>query len=622
MILGYLLLDEGGVPVSGRELVHVIMESDRALFSGVVVAIGQVVQEVFKSRVRYVELEDMHLYFAFGEKFNLVLISDVKDDRLLKVGDEVVDRLKKIGADPLSLQLNDALKQQITREVETVIFRSPPSILSVRRLAEVLLAALDVKKGMKLGFAEVKPKTYKPGVLDKVRRLFTGKTTLEGLVDAYFKGELSRVVRESPTLFDDEEKGDLAKILYAKAALTLNSFDPEIEAPPLDEINTVIESIRDKVAREYLKAELESFLVLGAYNRRRELFVERQMDFFRGLSGPKGDVYAIMLTPTPYGPLLDFFERKYKGRSSYLYGLTIETKVLLDILARRPRDLSEVFSMYGRFKKEFDEAYKRKTLDVYTYFHVLQFVLVWGLLEKSILPEDGVKLLKQVLEFFDSYRSELVDKGFYYPNRYKAVILYFALNLILRLLLDLGDASVKSRLDEYFAYAKSKSEWFVGLGKTHRVMLDMYYVSLAGALSTLSRMAAEKGTFFSDVPSLVIELASPEMEEFWNYNEYHFVHYYVDLLDAIGNTALFVEFERVKQNLLMQVAYGIEAAAELFKDTPIVYDIELLKAARFYALSGTREGVEAAKEIARVLKETSSPFIASIAEKIVASHGG
>ncbi|MEM4447577.1 MAG: hypothetical protein QW461_09805 [Candidatus Jordarchaeales archaeon] len=622
MILGYLLLDEGGTPLVAKELVRVLLESDQVLFSGVVVAIGRVVEEVFKSRVRHVELENLHLYFAFGRKFNLVMISDVRDDRLIEISDEAVTRLDRTGVDPLRIQFDDELKQRVIGEVERVVFRSPPSILSVKRLAEVLLAGLDVRKGMKLGFAEVKPKIYKPGILGKIRKLFTGRVTLKELVDAYYKADFSRVVEAAPSLFDDKESGELAKILYAKAALTLNSFDPEVEAPPLDEINTVIESIKDEVAREFLKAELESFLVLGAYNRRRELFVKKQMEFFRGLSGEKVDVYSILLTPLPYGPLLDFLERKHKGKSSYLYGLTIETKFLLDILTKRPKDISEVFSLYGRFKREFDEAYKRKSPEVYVYFHVLQFILVWGLLEKSILPDDGVKLLKQILELFESYRDELVDKGLYYPNRYKAVNIYFALNLILRLLLELGDEFVNKRLDKYYDYARSKTEWLIGLGKTHRVMLDMYYVSLAGLLSVLSRLAAEKGIFLSDVPNLVIELASPEMEEFWNFNEYHFVHYYVDMLDAIGNTALFVEFERVKQNLLMQVAYGIESAAELFRDTPIVHDIELLKAVRFYMLSGTSQGVEAAKSIVSKLKETSSPFIASIAEKIVVSRGG
>ncbi|MEM3466361.1 MAG: hypothetical protein QW566_07830 [Candidatus Jordarchaeales archaeon] len=622
VILGYLLLDEGGAPLATKELVRVFLESDQALFSGVVVAIGNVAEEVFKSKVRHVELESLHLYFAFGKKFNLVLISDVRDDRLLEVSDEAVNRLDKTDVDPSRIQFDDELKRRISGEVERVVFRSPPSILSVRKLAEVLLAGLDVNKGVKLGFIEVKPKTYKPGLLGKIRKIFIGRATLEGLVDAYYKGELSKVVDESPSLFDDEKNGDLARILYAKAALTLNSFAPKIEAPPLDEINAVIESIKDEAARDYLKAELESFLVLGAYNRRRELFVERQMEFFRGLGGAKGDVYAIMLTPIPYGPLLDFLERKHKGRSSYLYGLTVEAKLLLDILTKRPKDISEVFSLYGRFKREFDEAYNSKSLEVYSYFHVLQFVLVWGLLERSILPDDGVRLLKQLLELFESYRDELIDRGLYCPNRLKAVNLYFAFNLILRLLLELGDESVKRQLDRYYNYVKNKTEWLIGLGETHRVMLDMYYVSLAGSLSTLSRMAAEKGSFLSDVPNLVMELASPEMEEFWDFNEYHFVHYYVDLLEAIGNTALFVEFERVKQNLLMQVAYGIESAAELFKDTPVIHDVELLKAARFYMLSGTSEGVEAAKSIVRELRETSSPFIASIAEKIVTSHGG
>ena len=624
MILGYVLFDEAGLVILSRELVPLIESEKQSIFTSVITALGNLMDKIFSSKPKYLELENLHLYFSFGEKFSILLISDIEDDRLAELSNKIINKISSLALSSFDVQIDQKLKEKMKGEIEKVIFTSPPSIRSIKKLANILNATLNTKKGEILGFERVVPEVHKLGIISKFKQLFKGKAKLPDLLYAFYNGQLEEIIERAPSLFNDIENGDLAKIIYCKAALLLNSFDPRVEAPPLNDIKLVIDKIKDKFAKEFLKAELESFIKLGAYNRRRELFINHHLEVFQKLMERdlEGEIYAILINAIPYGPVLDYLENHFKDRSDYLLVFVQEMKFLLDFLVRRPDNLDEIFILIGRFKNEFEEAYQKGSPKMYNLSHMLQFALIWGLLEKTVSPNDGEKLLVQFFEFFNKYRGEIIDQGLRSTNRHKAVNIYFAFNIVYRLLIELNYGEALKSLDEYFEYVKKKTEWFIGLGKTHRIMLDMYYVSVAGALSILTRLALEKNIFFSDIPRIVMELADPKMEEFWNFNEYHFAHYYSDLLEAIGNTAHFIEYEDIKRNIFLQVAYGLERIAKIFKNTAMIHDIECLKAIRFYLLSGTNEGKEKAKTLVEELKKVSSKFLINLAEKLLEKYGG
>jgi len=624
MIIGYLILDESGNPLISRELISIVSGQHQMLFSNLIKAVCDVMGEVFQTRLRHVELENHHLYFSFGEKYSVVLVSDMDDDRLLKLSANVVKALnEKLKLDSMAIQLNEDARRDIQKVIDEIIFGSPPSILSIKRLAESILGILDTNKGEYLGLREVKPRIYRPGFFDRLKKIFPRSVPTQEILEDYYKGNLWGVFTKTEALFNDDKYGDLARILHVKAALNLNSFDPKVEAPELSKVKNVIERISDTFAREYLMAELQAFLDIGSYNRRRELLLQHQSYIFEKLASSDDIInttYAILINPLPYEPLLDYLEKKFKGKSDYLYALALEMRTLLKILTGAPKSIEEVFSLMGKIKSRFEQAYKGRKLSAHSYFHVLQFTLVWGLIEKTLTIGDGSKLLKMFFENFKKYREDLIEKGLYSTNRHKAVNLYFAFNIILRILLELERDSAKDLVEQYIKYIAEKTRWFLGLGKTKRIMRDMYYVALAGSLSILTRLAIEKNKFYRDIIELVIELANPRMQDFWKFNEYHFAHYYVDLLEIIGNTALFIDLENVRKNILRKVAFGIEKISKMFRDTPIIHDIEIIKAIRFYLLSGTSLDIDRAKKLLNELKNTASPFINKLAEIIFENY--
>lgn len=626
MIIGYVVLETGGTPVLSEEFIRLLTEDKKTLFSGVLSAINNIFSEVFSSKLTHVALEKLQLYFGFGDRFVVILLSDVKDDRLISIANDIAGYLDSLEADYMELQVNKDLADQVKGKIREIIFKHPPPIKSLEELAKAINVALSGKKGARLGITKVIPKIHKPSILARIRRAFAGGVNLSKLVDLFYSGRLLDVVEEAPMLFDDPNYGELAKMLYVKAGLILNSFDPSIKAPSLDEIKTVIESISDEFSKNFLSAELESFLVLGAYNDRRKYFVSKQLELFNILSSKdeRSVVYSIIITPLPYKPLLLFLEKFYKGRSDFLYALTFEMRMLLDILMGGvPENLTKALSIVGEAKRLFEEALKKRSPSLASYYHVMQFALVWSLFEKSLKYEDGVGLIKHFWEIFTKYWDSVLRKFPHQTNRHKAVNIFFAYNIIMRLLIEIGDEDITGKnLRKYKNELKEIIRWFIGLGETHRIMLDMYYVSLAGVISILSRIALNTNTFYEELPQIILDLSRSEMEKFWELNEYHYAHYYADILESIGNLAMFVDMPYIRQNILLSVAYGLERLALLFKDTPMLFYVESIKALRFYLLSKSDSGRESAAKLAERIKREASPFIASLVNRIFENYSG
>ncbi len=617
MILGYILSDEGGTPIIYKELVKIFEGSGGTIFTSLLSAISSALEELTRSKLDYFQSAGTHVYISYGNGLILSLISDTEDPQLKDLVNYIMERINKLISSPDDLILNEELRNIVDEEIMKIIYRSPPSIRTVRQLASALYSIIDIERGDELKVKNLKVEKYKPSFIDRLKKSVQ-KISLERLVELYFAGNLEDVVNLADSLFDDPKFGDLAKILYAKAALTLNSFDPKIKAPDLNVVNTVISSIKDELARTFLKAELMAFFELGSYNERREFFIRRRFDFLQKLSqeGVISDVYAILIAPVPNKQVLSFLERKFKDKSEWLYIMCLEMDYLLDILVRRPKNITEFLSLLGDIKSMLDDSLKKDLPSKYSLSHMYMFILIWGLLSPNLKLEEGKDLLYKVFDYVSSNFDLLLEKAYRATNRHKGVNLYFIFNLIYGLLLELEDVEAVNKIDKFYSYIKSKLEWLVAVKNANRIMIDMYYVTLAGLIAAVTRVAEYRRTFFKDLPKLLVELSDDNMMDFWEQNEYHFIHYYIDLLEAIGNTVLLSPYKEIKRNILTQVAYGIERAAKMMQHSPMLYYFKILLAIKFYALSGIDENIERAREILEEIRTSTNEFIYYIGEKI------
>ncbi len=617
MILGFILLRRGGVPVLVEELVPILTREGRDFLPSIISALHDMLTKVVGERVRWIGLEETQLYLRPGGDYMLALISDVRSERVELVAEDMIRYLEGLGVGPGIAE--GKVRDEVRRALVDIIRRHPPSLAFVRELARRFPEDGFRGQGMEVGAEYPRPEVLRPGIVDRLRVLVPRGVSVDRLVDLYLEGRFEDVVRRAPACFGTGD--DLARALYAKASLMLRSLDPGVGAPELDEVASVVEGIGDPPLREYLRAELRCFYELGTYNERRRVFLENRRYFLESLAeeGVRGDVLSLVLTPIPCGPALDHLIDRLRGRSEYLEALLYASRLLLNLLTRRPESPEEVeeVAAWVRGRMQGVEARPAK----YVYAHMLFFVHSWALLCGNVGAGEGRGLLKRLLEFVERWFDELYEAK-RLPNRYKGVIFYFVMNVILRLAL-LGALEVDEEvLNRYALRALMLLRWVRGLGAANRIEVDMYYVTLSGLLAAASLLFAEMGSYVRGAPRIVADLARDEMEGFWELNEYHYGHYYVDLLETLGNTALALEDGNLRTMILLRAAYGIERVAWMFRGAPMNFWLFMTQAVRFYLLSGEDRGLAKAEDLRARLRSEASPFVSWLIDRMFERYTG
>ena len=609
MILAYLLLDAGGTLLVSKDYVSLFKEKE-PLFSGIMTAISQALKTVVKEYIKHLETKSYHLYFRFSSQFILVLISDVEDDRVFILMDKIIGDLIDRGIKADDIQFAENIKEEVMELIDRRIHKHPPPILTVEKLASQLIAFIDhMEGGTKLGIKGLVPKEKTYSTKEKKKfKAQIGHIPIDSLIDLYLDGNFFEILKIAPRAFHE---GDLPKILYVKSALILNSFDPKIKAIPIDQIVAIISGIEDDIAKTYLTIELRSFFKLGQYvNRRKYIFTKKKL-FMEKMSDDSTEsmVYALMLTPVPIPSIIEKILEKIGDRSAYIEAQLLLDKILLEILTQTPASFSEWSEKIGEIKSKMDNE---SALAPY-YFHILQFLYIWGLLLNSLGKEDILRILGEFLKNTERYYKQFEGKDLLTPNRIRAANYHFTFNLILGILLDILDEQSAKRLaSKYRARIIKTIKWLKEASNNYRIVLDMYYIALAGMLSALTRVEYELGSFIRDIPYIVKDIVNRKLELMWDYNEYHYAHFFMDLLSCLGYTAAHLRMDVARQNILMEIAKNMEIIFDIFTDTPLIGALAAHRAIKFYLLSGTDNGKKRARELIRLVEGLYSKFFTEL----------
>ena len=618
MILGYLLLDVGGTLLISREYMPLFGDKE-ILFSGIMTAVSQALKEVVKEYIKHIETERYHLYFRFSKDFIIVIISDVRDDRIFSLMDNIVTELVETKIDSDDIRFSASIQKKISKIIDEKINRHPPPIATIEKLTNQLIAFIDnISGGEELKIEEIsieEPKGFDEREKQRIKTI-VGRIPMEDLIKYYLDGKIADIIRVAPRAFHE---GDLVKIIYSKAALMLNSFDPKVQSVPLDYLRSVIQSIDDKIARQYLMLELKSFLFLGDYVNKRKFLLMKQNEILSKVNNNtlEAEVYSIMVTPTPAPLLLNALFRKYRNKSKFMSTQLFEEKVLLEILTKKPKNFGEWSHRVGEIKNEINKN-KDDPFVFSHYFHILQFIYVWGLFIDGLELEDYLNIMLELLKNTEKYYRQLEGKDIRVPNRIRSVNYYLTYNVILGIILDILDSNdAKKMAGRYKDRIIKAIRWLVYVANRGRIVVDMYYVSIAGLLAALSKAMFALGSFIKNMPYLIKSLISEKLELMWGYNEYHYAHLFMDLLTCIGNTALFLNLEVAKKTILLEVAKNMEIIYDIFSDTPLIGGLAALNAIKFYLLSGTEKGKKYAEKLIEKVDKKYPKFFKEISEKIV-----
>lgn len=613
MVIGYMLLGVGGIPIVTSTVMGISGDME-SLFAGAMTAINNVISEVMSAKVKYVKTERYHLYFSYSGDLTLVLISEAEEPRLHQLADEVLSEVLKVIDDPSRLAYDADAQDLVSRVIGGRLAKRPPSISVVGKVADMLAALADsIGGGVRLGLGKI---VFLPGELkvEKVEAKAKGRGDLRGLVDLFLSGDLESVVEEAPAFFES----DLARILYAKAALKMNLFPPDVKAPPLGRVYSVVMSVEDELARSLLVAELRRFLEAGTYYEREKVVEEKLYELSEKFKLDRDDaraVYVALALPAGRRELLEAAERLVGERHQYFrYVLKSAPQLLLPYVSSIGG--AEGWSAaVGRMKYELKGVPPGLAEASYNYLLAFQLAVLGSLTEEGVDFEAGRELLSDTIREVEKKYDSLRKTSKSVPSDVLAANYWFTYNALAGMLMFTLPAEKTER--EALRYGEKIAEvvsWLMDVARRNRISVDMYILAMAGMLAAYSRLMFLLGTPIPDIPYYFKQLAIPELERLWDYSPHNYLHLVIDCLEALGYAASFLPMEAARRNILREVAANLEEVYRTAGHMPAALMMAALGAVRFYTLCGDDEAREKAKKIAEEISKVNE-FLASLAER-------
>lgn len=621
VIIGYLLFDDGGILLLEKQFVEVLTHEKTSLFASLLTAITRVMEEILHQHPRHLELENTHLYFGYRPPFIFVLIVDSENEIYEKLADTIARDLAEADLNPEEMHVSDIARQAAKRIIDHHIAKTPLLVVDLKALANIIKTTSEfIRNRIRSGFPVRKPKTIeiKP---TKVKPTKPKLKSFENLIELYFDGKLSDVVKYAPGFFDGDY-ADLARILYAKAGLILRLYDPKVWAPPLEQLYGVSTEISDEIAKRVLIAETEMFARLPSETP-FSIYLRHSDEISVVLQGEdlRATVYEILFNPIPIAPFLNMIIRKYENRSRYMFCLAKENLMLLKMLRQKPRNVDEWLLAFSETKTAFEKSLKERDHLLDHHYHVLLSTLIWGMLTPDITVEDGFKLIDHFVSDIKKYQKELEERSERIMITHKAWNIIWVYNVLMRVLLEATPPEERRNLlDELQRRVLDSAKYFSDLLERRRIPIYLYYVTLISLISLYTRIGVEHNTVPDDIIEILPEFVPSDIQNLFEIAPQSFYQYYLCFLETLGNIALFIDLHVVRTNLLMKIAHLLEKVADAMSDVPIYKFLAKLFAFRFYMLVDSKEARNAANRLLSEAEKEFSPFLIHIFKRLYEFH--
>ncbi len=577
-------------------------------------AVDSFSKEVIKQDLKHIEMENFHIYLIKYEKYTVVFFSDIEDDtvpRIVKsLGDIINSYLKDIDPNIIAIE-NNKILEEIRKKADELLIKNPPSIHFIQSLTLSVSQAIDgFKKYTSLNVKEVKPSRTKFSLISRMKKAISSPPSIKELIQLTYDGKFEKVVELAQGNIKDTENVDYIKSLYVYAGLVLNTFDPKVKAPSLDDIYSVTMEINDDLFREILIAKINGFIKLGSYNDVREIILNNK-NVIKALvseDSVRAKVFQIIITPPYDTELLQFLKNKFEGVSEYLFAFNFEMIEVLKIFFSKPKSIDSWLKQIAIARNLYDNT--KNPIAKSIYGHLIFFYNFWGLLLPDLSESDGKNIIDTLEQFWTEEIFPTIKNSMPGDNRHKAVLVYFALGSIINIALTLYSDKAKEIAKRHRDEAVFSLEWILSIGNANRENLDMYFTSASSILAATARILWENGEVSRDIPKLVYKFTKENIEKFWTLNAYHYAHIYIALLESLGYSLLSLPKDSgIRRSLLEQIASGIEIAAQKFPDNQLMQYLIMPEAIKFYYASGSEFGKNKADEIIKLFEGKLSPFM-------------
>ncbi|MHA1617367.1 MAG: hypothetical protein ACTSX9_08700 [Candidatus Njordarchaeales archaeon] len=619
LILGYILLSSGGVPIITDILIPFGAKEKREFLPMILGSISDLFNTMLKSRIKAISLQNYRLYMDYSEKYSVIIISDTIDPRLETISGKIVKMLEEADIDPLELQILPTMLEDLKNKVRELLLGSPPSLQFIRDI----LGEISEKPISESEKTPAKEFPNEAKITGKGIKLVTQlrNVTISDLLKMFYKGDLSKILESAPSLFGSSDN-DLARILYAKAGLFLHMSTAQTDESLLYAIKGVVSRIKDSFAKRYLEAEILSFHSVTGYREIFQIISDNSSRINNMLSRNDilGDVYKLLLIPVPIMSILEKLQNHYEKTSPYLYSIIYEAKSLL-VLDKGMEDLeTRAYSILGTSKEKLNKFMKIKAPSITSYYLTLLSSLLHIILLSNMTYEEGSNIILETLNLFDKRWRKTIDKLKNQPIATKFANIYLAYGILYRFLIESKDERARKKLNRVESVLQSSLTELMQFYAQKKIFRVSYLYLLAGILSALSRIFIEKSKVSNQLESIVARALDFNAEQLWTYDRTLYLSYYINLLDTIGNIVIIKNREELSEkhkNLLNTIADRLAMISNTYTGSLLISCLSALRAVRFYGVIGSEAALEKSKNLCQSIMKRSSPFITSIITKLL-----
>ncbi|MGQ4891613.1 MAG: hypothetical protein ACP6IP_03890 [Candidatus Njordarchaeia archaeon] len=633
MISAIMILNRSGVPLYVKEFQPLAVEEEvsaggdittkSSVASMLVSAIMGLGEELFKGAVKYVNVLDKHLYIAAGDYIYVVVVSTVHNPELSSIVEEIMGKLKDAGVDSDIESINETLEKMIWNTVKPILVNVVPNIDSIRDIiAQINSLLVGVEDTFRIEVESFKPEKYKLTLADRIRLLFKRRVKFEELLSKFYEGDFEFVIKNASSLFGSEYD-DYAKALYAKAGILLNTFDPKIAAPSLEEINTVVMEIREHLLTYLLEIELNRFNSPIALSQYMGMIGGLRNNILQELNKNDlgSEILAIVLSPMHSLGLNQVITEKLREKSKLLTAINESANSLVNLFVKPEENFSDWLNKWSKLINLLVSSETAET-KIYEplYFEQLVYETLRGLASNFMVAEDGLDFVERVCNIYKTKgRAFITDPSYAgVPNRNKALGIGFALGyLSLITLYKLNPEERANYVKEFLNDLIPLFKWLTSVGTANRDYLDYYYFYSALFLQVAARYIYEAGHVNKQLIKLVEEILSEDMVGSWAGNRFMNVMYLSNIILALANVALNIPTKNVKSNILLRLASYLETLSNLYASdmhiAKLFFDLELI---RIYFLSESEVGMMRGRRILEELRKKASPLISYLLEKM------
>ncbi|MHA1617630.1 MAG: hypothetical protein ACTSX9_10040 [Candidatus Njordarchaeales archaeon] len=615
MILGYILADSGGTPIITREYIPILTKEGRNFFAQISAVMYSFVEGLVHSRLRHVETESIHLYFASTENLIFTLFSDIEDPELESIAERIALEIERLGFDPIQLQIDESIKKEVMDLIDRYLRTPPPDINLIKEIIGKMKGLLGHGKITKLDLTPPPIRTRKISLKDiklKKTALQDFKALLDYVVNLNYKDILAKTF----AFFNENYYSNAAKTIFVKTALLMmESSSSEIINP--DELKSLIKEISDVFIQMLLEYSLAEFYNISSYNTKSKLILTNKtiiksniardleesvayiLATFPPIDNELARIYAEIL---PKGSLLHTLNKSYEVMYKFIYGYELPSDEWLYYLGELQQETLRSFD-----KKSFDHAtsWLRAWVTILSISH----------LQKGISLEEVSEILKVFEKSWKKWRTCL-DKSEKIPITIKVETYLRYLEILKILSIATGKDYLSNQLKEII-------QWIRALGKyklSERIPMIKYTILMSELLGFVAEILARRGEMSPEIINMLEEIIGEDIWILWTLSPTEFSLYYSNLLWTLTQIADTIRLKTIRRDLLEQIIQEFENIREVLKGYPVIYWSVTLKLIEALAILGVDESLEKIDEMRQEAEKENLLAFNELVERILKRH--